>query len=493
MPSLTRISSADLTRRRWELLALTSVGAFMAPFDGTVVSVALSKMMPALHLSFTAALWVQAAYLLTVAVLLIPLGRLADQHGRVHFYLLGTVIFAVGSLLAGLSVSDLMLIGSRVIQGAGAALLTATSAAIVTSVFPPRERGRALGINVTAVYVGLCLGAPVGGFLVDALGWRSVFYVNLPIAAAVLAWGWLLLPRSEKASEARGTDFAGAALLGAFLICLLVPLTFAPQWGWASAHTIALLVLAAVSLAGFVVVEHRGSSPVLDLDLLVHNRLFATANLAALLNYMAMYAVTVLTAIFLTLVQGRSASATGLIILSQPLLMAVLSPVSGHFSDRIGSRVLSSGGMALVAVGMGLLGTLPEDASTMRVTVSLVVVGLGMAAFSAPNTSAIMGSVRRDQLSVASAFLGTMRSTGMALSVALLGGIAASSLGAVGGRLLFTHGNGAGAVASAAVRGYAHGYQLAMLAGAGLALVGALVSLTRGGVVEQAAEGPPSI
>jgi len=480
----TRISAADLTRRRWELLALTSVGAFMAPFDGTVVSVALSAMGPALHLGFTAAMWVQAAYLLAVAVLLIPLGRLADQHGRVRFYLLGTVVFALGSLLAGLSVNGTMLIGSRVVQGAGAALLSATAAAIVTAAFPPQERGRALGINVTAVYLGLCLGSPLGGFLVDWFGWRSVFFVNLPIAVVVLAWGWLMLPRSEKAPAAAGTDFAGAVLLGAFLICLLVPLTFAPQWGWATTGTLALLVLAAVSLTGFVLVEHRGRSPMLDLDLLVHNRLFAAANLAALLNYMAMYAVTVLTAIFLTIVQGRSASVTGLIILSQPLLMAVLSPFSGHLSDRIGSRVLSSGGMGLVALGMGLLGTLPEGASIVRVIVSLVVVGLGMAAFSAPNTSAIMGSVRRDQLSLASAFLGTMRTAGMALSVAVLGGIAASSLGAAGGRLLFTHGHGAGAVAGAAVHGYAHGYQLAMLAGAGLALVGALVSLTRGGTGE---------
>ena len=489
----TRISAEDLTRRRWELLALTSVGAFMAPFDGTVVSVALPAMGPTLHLGFTAAMWVQAAYLLAVAVLLIPLGRLADQRGRVRFYLLGVVVFAVGSLLAGLSVNDTMLIGSRVVQGAGAALLSATSAAIVTAVFPPQERGRALGINVTAVYLGLCLGAPIGGLLVDWFGWRSVFFVNLPIAVVVLVWGWLLLPRSEKAPAPGGNDFAGAALLGAFLICLLVPLTFAPQWGWASADTVLLLALAAVSLAGFVVVEHRGRSPMLDLDLLVHNRLFATANLAALLNYMAMYAVTVLTAIFLTVVQGRSASLTGLIILSQPLLMAVLSPFSGHLSDRIGSRVLTSGGMGLVALGMALLGSLPQDAATLRVVASLVVVGLGMAAFSAPNTSAIMGSVRRDQLSVASAFLGTMRTVGMALSVALLGGIAASSLGAAGGRLLFTHGHGAGAVASAAVRGYAHGYELAMFAGAGLAFVGALVSLTRGAAGDPAGSTSPAL
>ncbi len=198
MPFLTRISSEDAHRRRWELLALTSVGAFMGPLDGSIVSVALPAMGPELHLSYAAALWVQAAYLLATAVLLIPLGRLADLHGRVRFYLLGIVVFTVGSALAALSMNGSWLIGSRVVQGAGGALMVATSAAIVTAVFPPRERGRALGINVMAVYIGLSVGPPLGGLLVDTLGWRSIFFINLPIGVVVLLWGWLLLPRAER-------------------------------------------------------------------------------------------------------------------------------------------------------------------------------------------------------------------------------------------------------------------------------------------------------
>jgi len=482
MPLLQRITDEDAHRRRWELLVLSSVGAFMGPLDGSIVSVALSAMSPSLRLSFGAAMWVQAAYLLAMAVLLIPLGRLADQHGRVRYYLMGTAVFTVGSLLAALSMGGAWLIVTRVVQGGGAALMVATSAAIVTAVFPPQERGRALGINVMAVYIGLTVGPPLGGILVDTLGWRSIFLINLPIGIIVLVWGWLLLPRSERMEGAPRVDFAGAALLGAFLISLLVPLTFAPEWGWAAPLTIGLLVLSAAALVGFVVVERRVTSPVLDLDLLVHNRLFAAANLAALLNYMALYAISVLTAIFLEIVQGRSASVSGLLILSQPLLMAVLSPFSGHLSDKIGSRVLATGGMVAIAVGMVLLAAMPTTAPVWQVAGDLAVVGLGMAAFSAPNTSAIMGSVRRDQLSVASAFIGTMRTTGQALSVALLGGIAASQLGRLGSRLLFAHGHGAGAagLATQAVSGYAQGYRYAMLAGAVLALVGAAVSLTRG-------------
>ena len=494
MPGLRRITVDQLHDRRWELLALTSVGAFMTPLDGSIVSVALAKMGPDLKLGFSASIWVQAAYLLTTAVLLIPLGRLADHRGRVHFYLAGIAIFTAGSLLAGLSTTGVWLIASRVIQGGGGALLAATSAAIVTAVFPPQERGRALGINVMAVYIGLAVGPVLGGQIVDHLGWRWIFFVNIPIGLVAFAWGWLLLPRDERADEsAPRNDLMGAALLGAFLVCLLVPLTFAPEWGWAAARTVILLVASAASLVGFVYTELHVKDPVLDLDLLLHNRLFATANTAALLNYMALYAISILTAIYLEIVQGRSAGQTGWLMVAQPAMMALLSPLAGRLSDRLGSRLLSTTGMVLVAAGMVMLATVPITAGIARVMVSLAVVGVGMAAFSAPNTSAIMGSVKRSELSLASAFLSTMRVTGQALSVAVLGAIAASQLGVSGSRLIYTNGRAAGAaahgssaaasaaanVAAHIAQNYALGYKYAMFTGAGLALVGALASLTR--------------
>ena len=483
MPALHRITLDELHERRWELLALSSVGAFMAPLDGSIAAVALPAISPDLHLSFSASIWVQAAYLLAMAVLLIPLGRLADHRGRVHFYLAGIVVFTFGSLLAALSMNGPWLIVSRTIQGAGGALMSATAAAIVTAVFPPRERGRALGINVMAVYVGLSVGPVLGGQLVDHFGWRSIFLVNLPIGVAGLIWGWLLLPRGERQEAAAPRpDVFGTVLLGAALICLLVPLTFASEWGWAAARTVSLLVLSAASLAAFVFTEVRVKDPVLDLDLLLHNRLFASANLAALLNYMALYAISILTAVFLEVVQGKSAGLTGWIMLGQPGVQALLSPLSGRLSDRVGSRLLSTSGMVIIAAGMVLLATMPAGVGIPRVVASLALVGLGLAAFSAPNTSAIMGSVGRSQLSVASAFLGTMRVTGQALSVAVLAGIAASKLGRLGGRVLYSGGHGAGshALALLAATHYAQGYRMAMVTGAGLALVGAVASLTRG-------------
>ncbi len=474
----------SLNEHRWALLALTSVGAFMTPLDGSIVAVALPKMGPQLNLSFAASLWVQAAYLLSIAVLLIPLGRLADQRGRARFYLAGIAIFTATSLAAALSWDGPSLIVSRVLQGVGGALLTATSAAIVTSVFPAQERGRALGINVMAVYLGLSVGPPLGGFLVDHFGWPWIFLVNLPVGLVVLLWGWRILPRLEEAvlhqppaekPATHGLDLPGAALLAMFLLGLLVPLTFASEWGWEAPRVWALLLLSVLALVAFQSRESQAAVPLVDLNLLRRNRLFAAANLAALLNYMALYAIAILTAAQLQLVQGRTAKVTGWIMLGQPVMQACLSPLAGRLSDRVGSSVLSTSGMLLTALGMVLLALLGRSASMLPIVLALAIVGIGMAAFSAPNTSAIMGSVDRSQLGVASAFLGTMRVTGQALSVAILGSIAASHLGPGGWRLLLRAGG-----SPEAADAFARGYSAAMGTGAGLALLGAWASLARG-------------
>jgi len=497
VPLISRITPDQLHARRWQLLALTSVGAFMGPLDGSIVAVALPDMGRSLHLSFTASMWVQAVYLLVMAASLIPLGRLADRHGRVRFYLSGIVLFTLGSLFSALSMNAAWLMGSRALQGAGAALLVATSTAIVTAVFPPDERGRALGINVMAVYLGLSVGPPLGGFLTDHFGWPSIFLINLPIGIAVAGVGYLLLPRRERGDDhAERLDLPGTALWSLALVCLLVPLTFASEWAWTSPRTLVLLGMAAVSMVAFVVHEMRVAEPLLSMDLLFRNRLFAAANTAALLNYMALGGIGLLTAVYLEVVEGRSAELTGWLMLSQPLLMAALSPLAGRLSDRVGSRLLTSGGMVVIAVGMLLLASLPGSPDLSWVMAGLALVGVGVAAFSAPNTSAIMGSVGGRELGLAGAFVGTMRVTGQALSVAVLGGIAASSLGPTGSRLLLTHhaasGPGGGPLTAKALSVadlYAHGYRNAMIVGAALVLVGAAASLTRGRREPESARG----
>ncbi|MCL5736966.1 MAG: MFS transporter [Actinobacteria bacterium] len=477
------------------MLAVASIGIFMIPLDATIVAVALPAMGPPLQLSYTQALWIQAAYLLVSSVLLIPAGRLADSLGLMRFYIVGTVIFGLASGGAALASNGSLLIVARCVQGVGGAFIFATSAAVVTAVFPPWQRGRAFGLNIMAAYVGLTLGPLVGGLIVSHASWRWIFLINLPIAILTLALGWRLMQAERRArhpvagahSDLPGTrgdlpglrgdlpgagiDFPGTGLLAATLVALFIPLTFSPFWGWASARTIGFLVLAVAFLIGFVLVEDRVRYPLFDLNLVRKNRVFVAANSASFLDYVAVFAVTTLTAVFLEVVQGRSAQQAGLIMLGQPVVMAVLSPFTGRLSDRVGSRLLASVGMAVVAAGIIQLALLPTNMG--RVLVALGTIGLGMALFSAPNISAVMGSVPRSQLSVASAFLATTRFAGQGVSIAVLGAIAASQLGPEGGRMILL----GEATGRASTTAFATGFRAAMFVGAGLALVGALLSL----------------
>ena len=469
----------ELQRRRWYALLVVSIGSFMTPFDATIVAVALPAMGADLHLSYSQALWAQAAYLLVTSVLLIPAGRFADSRGLVRHYLLGTAVFALGSLLAALSPTGTWMIAARCVQGAGGALVFATSAAIVTAAFPAQERGKALGLNTMAVYLGLTLGPVLGGLIVTHADWRWIFLINVPIAAVTVAMGWTLMgaERRDRLKEdtlrlSRRIDWAGAILLGAGLVALFVPLTYSPLWGWSSAWTIGLLAAAVLLFAAFVAVEDRVSEPMLDLDLLRKNRVFRGANAAAFFNYMAVFASATLTAIFLQIVQGLSAAQAGLVLLAQPVLMVVLSPFTGRLSDRVGSRILATVGMAVIAIGMLQLSFISD--SVGQVMLALGTIGVGMALFSAPNISAVMGSVDRSQLSLASGFLSTMRFTGQGISIAALGAIAAWKLGPEGGRMVFM--GDAGSAASA--QAFADGFRMAMLLGAALAAIGAMFSWT---------------
>ncbi len=473
------LGADNLSERRWRVLGATAIGAFIAPFDGSVVAIALPRIGPALHLSFVGALWVQLIYLLVLTVALIPAGRLADTWGGLRLYRIGLVVFALASAAAGLSTSTEWLLAARCIQGLGAALLSATSTALVTEAFPQSERGKALGLNVTAVYLGLALGPALGGLLTEQVGWRSIFYVNVPVAAASLALGWGLVSRRHAARPRTraGFDLPGLGLLVIALAAGMAGVSLAPIWGWTAPASLALMLAGATGVIVLVAWESGRADALLDVGLFRRSRLFATANLAALANYVAFSAVTVLTSVFLEVVSGRSPEQAGLVLVAAPAAMVALSWLAGRASDVFGSRWLSSGGMAVIAAGLVMLSQLPAQPVMPELVGELVVVGVGMAAFSSPNTSAVMGSVPRAQLGVASGMLGTMRFLGQALSIGVLGALATSQLGAGGQAVLLTgHAESIGAASA-----YVSGYHLAMLAGAGIAIVGALASLTRPG------------
>ncbi len=468
---------ATLRRRRWRLLAVTGMGAFLGPFDVSVAAVALPAIGRDLDLTFSGAIWIQAGYLLPYALVLIPAGRIADQWGRLRVFRIGMVVFAVTSLMAAVSPNIEWMLGWRAVQGAGGAMLAATSTALVTAAFPPNERGRALGLNIMVLYLGLSTGPLIGGLLVDNAGWRWIFLASLPVAAASLLLG-LPLHEGRTAHGRVRLDPVGTLTLGAALCSVMVGLTFGPIWGWDSGRVVGLIAAGVVLLAAFVVVEARASAPLIDLDMFRRSRIVALGSAASLLNYTAMFGAIALTAVLLEVVGGYSPTQTGLVMMAQPLVMVALSPVAGHLSDTLGSRALASGGMLILAGGLMILAMTPSDLPLWHIVIGLAVSGLGMAAFSSPNTSAVMGAVERDRLGVAAAVLAMTRTLGQTLSLAILGTLAAAPLGAAGAGVLFGATEGVGHASA-----YLDGYRMAMGVGAAIAVVGACLSLSRGPVV----------
>ncbi len=472
---------ADPTGRsyRWIVLLITSVGAMMAPLDSTIVSVSLPEISHSLNMDYASVIWVPTAYLVSLTTLLLTIGRLSDLRGRRPIFITGFAIFTLSSFLCSISQTGGELILFRIIQGAGAAFMAATSPAIVTDVFPPHERGKALGINAMAIYLGLALGPALGGFLTYAFGWQSIFLVNIPIGTFVILLSLWKLRESGVPRKKERFDFLGVTTFSIGLISLLVALTIGEEEGWTSLPIMTMLITALVLLSTFIFIEvKKGSAAMFDISLVTKNRLFAAANISALLNYTAFHGIAFLISFYMQRVLNYSLIETGLILLVMPITMAFLSPFSGWASDRIGSRYLSSGGMVVIGTGMLLLSSLDTAASSGQLVFYLLLIGVGMGLFSSPNTSAVMGCVEKRQLGIASGTLSTMRTTGQSLSLALMGAVISVVAGSEVVSLLFSGGNPSQVVLVA--ESFVHGMSLAFVVSATIAFLGALTSFARG-------------
>jgi EmrB/QacA subfamily drug resistance transporter len=414
-PAAAPTSPQGLAQIRRTVAFTVNLGSFLTPFMAASLNLGLPAMGRDLAMGASALTWVASAYLLSAAVFTVPFGRIADIYGRRRILLFGNAIFAAFSLLSAIAWSPAVMIASRALQGIGGAMIFATGTALLTSVFPPGERGRVLGNNVTAVYLGLALGPFLGGFLTQHFGWRSVFLVNF-LLGLVLVFAVLWKLRSEWA-EARGESFdgAGALLYGAALVLLMLGFS-----RLASAVGVGVLLGGGLLLVGFVIWESRRSSPVLDVSLFRANVVFAFSSLAALIHYSATFAVTFILSLFLQSVQGRSPQGAGLILVAQPFMMALFSPVAGRLSDRIEPRLLASLGMSLTVAGIFLLSFLTPATSAVVILAELVLLGFGFALFSSPNTNAVMSSLDKRHLGVGSGILGTMRLLGQNLSMGIV-------------------------------------------------------------------------
>jgi EmrB/QacA subfamily drug resistance transporter len=468
----------ELTRSYMRIILLiTCLGSMMAPLDSTIVSVSLPVMTGDLRMSSETAIWIPTAYLVSLAVLLLTMGRLSDIRGRKNIFIFGFGVFVLGSLLCSLASDGAQLIVFRVLQGIGAACIAATSTAIITDTFPSKERGKALGINAMAVYIGLSLGPALGGLLTGIAGWRSIFWINIPIGIAVMVLAWRFVRDTGEIRKEERLDVPGVLLFSVGLTSLLIFLTLGEQYGWGSAGILGLIAMATISLLLFFIVEHRkGRAAMLDTSLITGNRLFAAANFSALLNYAAYFSVAFMLSYYMQEVLGYSILYTGLVLLIMPVVMAVLSPISGWASDRIGSRSLASIGMATVALGLLFMSALTTTSSVLYIGVGLLVLGVGMGLFSSPNTSAVMGCVERRRLGVASGTLSTMRFVGQAVSLSIMGAIIASVAGPD-----FISSLTLGTVNSAVTYdAFVRGMDAVFLVGALIAAVGTVTSLARG-------------
>lgn len=393
-------------------LLVASVSSFLAPFMISAVNVAIERIGNDYNLDAIMQSWVNSAYLLAATIFLIPFGRVADIYGRKRLFLLGMAVTAAAALGSGLAPSATSFYAFRAAQGLGGAMILGTGVAILTSVFPVQERGKALGINVASVYLGLSLGPSIGGVLTENFGWRSIFLFSAAVGFAIVIFAGLKLKGEWSGTPGEGFDYIGTLVYSLTLIMMMLGFSRMPQRSG--------FVLLLVSIAGMMVFlwyEGRSSNPIVDVNLIRGNTVFAFSNLAALINYGATFAVTFLLSLYLQNIKALNPQEAGFILIAQPLVMAAVSPLAGRFSDAIEPRIVATAGMAVTTLGLALLIFIGEGTSNTYIVASLVVLGLGFGLFSSPNTNAIMSSVEKRHYGVAAGTVGTMRMIGQMFSM----------------------------------------------------------------------------
>lgn len=417
-----------MSNRNWEggraVLLVVALSSFLTPFAASSFNLALPSMGRELMLDAALIGWLALSYLLASAIFLVPLGKMADMVGRRLVFICGTIIFTASSLLLALSTSMLFLLPLRILQGVGSAMLFGTGPAILVSLSPEGGRGRLLGLNVASVYLGLSLGPFLGGVLTQRLGWRSTFLANGVLGLSIIVFTLAWMRGDSRGAVGEGFDIFGSLLYGISLILLIYGLSSTPP-------SEGLLYLAGGCLMTllFISWELRVKNPILEVRMFRRNRVFALSNLAALLNYGATSAVAFLMSLYLQYIRGLDPQTSGLVLLSQPVVQAIFSPLAGALSDRFEAGILASAGMGLTTLGLFLLTPLNEATAMELVVLDLLILGLGFALFSSPNMNAVMSSVEKGLYGVASAILGTMRLLGQMLSMSIATAAITNSMG----------------------------------------------------------------
>ncbi|NLO97534.1 MAG: MFS transporter [Peptococcaceae bacterium] len=396
------------------VLSVATVGSFLTPFMVSSLNIALPDIQAEYAADAVLLSWVVTSFLLANAILLVPIGKVADIYGHIRIYRLGIIIFTLVSFASMFAPTIQFLLFLRVLQGIGCSMIFTTGIPILTSAFSPQERGKVLGFNVSAVYIGLSLGPFLGGIFTHAFGWRSIFLIValIGIIDCFLVFS-LLQPEHTKINNKK-IDIIGSIIYALTLFAIVYGSSLLPQ--------VIGIILMLCGIPGFILFVKRQltvSNPVFEIRLFRNNRVFAFSNTAALINYAATNAVTFLLSLYLQYIKGLTPQQAGTILIIQPIIMAVLSPYTGRLSDRLEPAKLSSLGMFFSALGLFILTFLGGNTSNVFIYCALVVLGLGFSFFSAPNTNAIMSSVEKSNYGLASATVATMRVLGQMMSMAV--------------------------------------------------------------------------
>jgi EmrB/QacA subfamily drug resistance transporter len=343
----------------------------------------------------------------------VPFGRISDIYGMKKIFNYGIIIFTLSSFMSAIAPSAEILIISRIIQGIGGAMIFVTGLAIITSVYPPQERGKAIGINIATVYIALSLGPVLGGIMTQYLGWRSLFWAMIPLGILILGLTYWKLKDEWAECKGEKFDIKGSVFYSIVLVMVMYGFSILPN-----IIGIILVIAGIIGFIGFLIYELRIESPVLNVGLF-KNKTFAFSNLAALINYSATFAVTFLLSLYLQYIKALDPLSAGLILVAQPIMMAIFAPIAGRLSDKFVPQKLAGLGMSLSTIGLFIFAFINEETSIAFITFGLLIIGTGFGFFSSPNTNAIMGSVERRFYGVASAMVSTMRLLGQTFSMGL--------------------------------------------------------------------------
>lgn len=404
--------------RRWISLTSVMVAIFMATLDSGVVNVALPTISSSFQTPLPTAQWIVTSYLLTISSLLPAFGRLADIWGRKRVYTIGFLIFIFGSATCSVATNMAFLIVGRIVQAVGASMIMANTQAISMSLFPANERGRALGFNGAVAALGSVTGPSLGGFLVDALGWQSVFWLNLPIGIVAFYIGQKLLPERLNQANRGSFDWLGAALFATAIVSLMLGLSHGNSWGWLSVLTVGVLGYSVSAFTLFVVWETRRPHPMVDLSIF-RIPTFTFGTIAALLSFFSLFSSMVILPFYLERVLGLSPSQVGLVLTPYPLMLGLVAPLSGWIADRTQSLAHSSAGLIINGLGLAYLSTLNADSSPLSVAMRVALLGIGQGFFQSPNSTAVLSSVPRESLGVAGSLNALMRNIGSVLGVTI--------------------------------------------------------------------------